>query len=144
MKDPFGSRILDAATRLLVPFMLLYGTYVVLHGHDAPGGGFQGGVIYAVAFILLRLVGGTVIPFGLGGKTSALLATLGLLIFLSIGLLPLFFGGNFLDYGTIPLGQSEIQIRVLATLGIEIGIALTVSGTLLLIYETLIRGAQQE
>lgn len=39
MNTRFGSSILDAACRLPVPFILLFAVYVVIHGHDSPGGG---------------------------------------------------------------------------------------------------------
>ena len=58
MRSTFGSPVLDAAARLLVPFMWLFAAYVLIHGHDSPGGGFQAGVILAASLILLRLVRG--------------------------------------------------------------------------------------
>ncbi|MDH3604214.1 MAG: MnhB domain-containing protein, partial [Candidatus Tectomicrobia bacterium] len=36
---------MDTACRLITPFLLLFAVYVVVHGHDSPGGGFQGGTI---------------------------------------------------------------------------------------------------
>ena len=58
MSLAFGSPALDAASRLMTPFMLMFGAYVVVQGHDSPGGGFQGGVIIAACLILIRLVRG--------------------------------------------------------------------------------------
>ena len=65
MKTPFGSPVLDAACRLLVPFILLFALYVVAHGHYSPGGGFQGGTIIAAAIIMIRLVRGRATGWGL-------------------------------------------------------------------------------
>ncbi len=39
----------------LFPFTLLFGLYIVAHGHLTPGGGFQGGVILASAFLFVYL-----------------------------------------------------------------------------------------
>ncbi|MCK4691085.1 MAG: MnhB domain-containing protein [Desulfuromonadales bacterium] len=39
------SLIIQTAVRILVPFIQLFGLYVIVHGHYSPGGGFQGGVI---------------------------------------------------------------------------------------------------
>ncbi|MDD4457744.1 MAG: MnhB domain-containing protein, partial [Syntrophotalea acetylenica] len=47
--------IVRTAVRLLVPFIQLFGLYVIVHGHYSPGGGFQGGVILGSSFILLAL-----------------------------------------------------------------------------------------
>jgi multicomponent Na+:H+ antiporter subunit B len=42
---------------LLLPVTLLAGVYIVAHGHQSPGGGFQGGVILATAIHLIYLAG---------------------------------------------------------------------------------------
>ena len=138
MKVPFGSEVLDAVVRIIVPAIFLFGAYVVLHGHYSPGGGFQGGVIFAVAFILLRLVWGDRLRFGPSKEGAQLLASAGLSLFLLIGFLPLFWGGNFLNYGAVPLGASPITVRVILSLGAEIGIAIAVTGVIILIYDSLI------
>ena len=45
-------RVVSAA---LVPFIAMFGLYLIVHGHYGPGGGFAGGVYLAVAAILPRL-----------------------------------------------------------------------------------------
>lgn len=45
-------------SRILLPFLLLYSVYVILHGHLTPGGGFQGGVLLASSVILVCVVYG--------------------------------------------------------------------------------------
>ncbi|MEO2089047.1 MAG: MnhB domain-containing protein, partial [Gemmataceae bacterium] len=50
--------VLRAFSKLLIPFILLFGLYVQTHGDYGPGGGFQAGVIFAAAFILYGLVFG--------------------------------------------------------------------------------------
>jgi len=50
--DPDAGFILLAASDLLFPLLLILGLYVILHGHLTPGGGFQGGVVLALAFFL--------------------------------------------------------------------------------------------
>lgn len=42
---------------LLLPVTLLAGVYVVAHGYQSPGGGFQGGVVLGTAIHLLYLAG---------------------------------------------------------------------------------------
>ena len=41
MMFSFGSDVLDAMSRLLTPFIVLFASYVVIHGHTSPGGGFS-------------------------------------------------------------------------------------------------------
>jgi multicomponent Na+:H+ antiporter subunit B len=47
-----NSLILSAATRFLAPLMLAYSLFILLRGHNEPGGGFIGGLIAATAFAL--------------------------------------------------------------------------------------------
>ncbi len=48
-----GSKIIRVAADLLHPFCLIFGLYIVTHGHLTPGGGFQGGAVMATATALL-------------------------------------------------------------------------------------------
>lgn len=52
------SVIVKTVTRLTMGFILLYGIYITLNGHMAPGGGFAGGVIIALAFVHIMLAFG--------------------------------------------------------------------------------------
>ena len=49
------SLILRTAARYLMPLMLLYSVYLLLRGHDGPGGGFIGGLVASTAFSLYAL-----------------------------------------------------------------------------------------
>jgi multicomponent Na+:H+ antiporter subunit B len=40
-------------SRIVYPIMLLFGFYIILNGHNAPGGGFQGGAVIASALLIL-------------------------------------------------------------------------------------------
>lgn len=137
MKTPFGSTVLDAACRLLVPFILLFAVYVVVHGHDSPGGGFQGGAMLAAALILVRLVRGRTLPWGLHRVAALRLACAGVGVFAGIGFLSLFFAGNYLDYGALPLPLQAAKVRMVGSFGIEVGVAMGVTGVLVLIFDTL-------
>ncbi|WP_144183413.1 monovalent cation/H+ antiporter subunit A [Elioraea rosea] len=46
-------------TRLLFPVMLVAAAFLLLRGHDLPGGGFSAGMVVAIAIILQYIVGGT-------------------------------------------------------------------------------------
>lgn len=43
-------------SRILFPFMLLFGFYVIINGHNSPGGGFQGGAILATAVLISHFI----------------------------------------------------------------------------------------
>ncbi len=52
------SLIVEVVTNKMVPFILMYGLYIIFHGEVSPGGGFQGGVVIASGFILYAVVFG--------------------------------------------------------------------------------------
>jgi len=118
--------IVKAVTRLTVGLILLYGIYIVLHGHISPGGGFAGGVIIALSFIQLILAFGKEVALKKFSQTaSSILENLGALMFLSIALLG-FLGGYFFfnfflhkgspfalfSAGIIPLCNIAISLKV--------------------------------
>jgi len=47
------SLIVRTIASILLPFILTFGIYVVIHGHLTPGGGFQGGVVLASAALVV-------------------------------------------------------------------------------------------
>lgn len=46
------SQLLNCISRILFPFILLFGFYVIFNGHISPGGGFQGGAILATGILI--------------------------------------------------------------------------------------------
>jgi multicomponent Na+:H+ antiporter subunit B len=125
------------ACRILFPIVLLFALYVIAHGHHSPGGGFQGGVILAAAFILMSLAYNMhTALLQLSPLLHRLLAVFGVTVYASIGLLCLLLGGNFLDYGVLqailPLAVAEV--RSLAILGVEVGVGFTVMSILFSVF----------
>nr|WP_315989898.1 Na(+)/H(+) antiporter subunit B [Desulforamulus aquiferis] len=131
--------IKKTVTKLLIPFIQLFGLYVIAHGELGPGGGFQGGVILGVSVIVYCLV------FGLKEgqkrmsiKTNDLLVSSGALIYGGIGVLALILGGNYLEYRAL-LPDPKLGSHY-GILGIEIGVGMTVAAVMItLFYETVRR-----
>ena len=105
---------------------------------------FKGGGILAATLMLIRMVRGADDPWGLDRTRATVLACCGVGLYASIGLLTLLFGGNYLDYGALPLPLEPAKVRFMGTLGIEIGVALAVTGVLVLIFGALTEGQTQE
>ena len=129
------SIIIKTLSRLLTPFIQLFGLYVIMHGHSSPGGGFQGGVILGASFILIAISHGrqearSRFPH----KAIFLLPPVGVLIYGGIGLLCLLLGANFLDYGILPI---DFEPRGMGMLGIEIGVGVTVMAVMVSIFRDL-------
>jgi len=51
--------IVQKIAKLMVPFIWVFGLYIIAHGHLSPGGGFAGGVFLAGGFILISLASGS-------------------------------------------------------------------------------------
>ena len=71
MKKPFGGIVLDTASRLIVPFSLVYGVYVLIFGEAGPGGGFQAGALLSIGVVLSRLIMGDQASFNIFDKKFA-------------------------------------------------------------------------
>lgn len=133
----FGSPVLDAAARLLVPFILLFALYVLFHGHHSPGGGFQGGTLLAAGVILVRLVRGRDPGWGVDRDQAVRLACSGAFIYYAVGLVTFLMGELFLDYSKLPLPLTAAMRRNMGILGVEIGVTVAVAGTMILIFDCL-------
>lgn len=129
--------IVSTISRILIPFIQLYALYVIMHGHYSPGGGFQGGVILGASMVLLLLTRGYDEVTGkVSENTVTLLTSAGVLIYAGIGLLCLFFLGNYLDYGKLAalLHVNPARARSLGILGIETGVGITVMAVMYSIF----------
>jgi len=132
--------IVTNTVRLLVPVIQLFAFYVLAHGHVSPGGGFQGGVIMGASFILVALAWDLPTAMGrLSVDRAVMLAGVGILIYAGIGLLSMLLGGEFLDYAELShvLPVSREMARYHAMLGVEIGVAFTVTAVMFAIYANL-------
>jgi len=124
--------ILRVVGKFLIPVIILFGLYVQFHGELGPGGAFQAGVIIATAFIVHLLVFGPeatrrVAPVPVLRAISAS----GVLLYGGVGLAGLLLGGNYLDYDV--LGPSPTAGQHVGIILIELGVALTVASTMLLL-----------
>ena len=109
--------------------VMLFGAYLIFHGHLSPGGGFAGGVILASGFVLLTLAYGKKAALSkLSVSFASIFESLGALLFLGVALAG-FLGGYFflnilpegepfklLSAGIIPLCNIGVGIKVGAAL----------------------------
>lgn len=97
-----SGELLTTGSHLLVPLILLLGAYVFINGHLTPGGGFQGGAIIASAILLLLL---TDPLYQFSHQLISIVESISGLIFLSLGVLGIFYAGGFLDNRILPVGE---------------------------------------
>jgi multicomponent Na+:H+ antiporter subunit B len=126
--------ILRVVTKLLVGTIILFAFYVQFHGDFSPGGGFQAGVIMAVAFIIYGIV------FGLEKAQEVFppwvvhkLVALGVLIYAGTGIVSMLLGYTFLDYGAFEPGHPS-HGQHWGILAVELGVGVTVTGVMVAIY----------
>jgi multicomponent Na+:H+ antiporter subunit B len=131
------STILQTAVRALMPLLLLFAMFLLLRGHNQPGGGFVGGLVVASSFVLYA------IAFGVDASRRALLvkpATLlggGLLVALTSGLPAVFIGQPFMTalWTEVRLGRAAVAVGT--PLVFDVGVFLAVIGVVLTIVFTL-------
>lgn len=132
--------IIKTISRLLIPFIQLFGLYVIAHGHHSPGGGFQGGVILGASIILLAISYDLRTALRrIREKVDAILCAVGVFIYAGTGALCLLLGFNFLDYSALAsiLHVDPVTARSHGILIVEIGVGITVMATMIWIYKNL-------
>jgi len=122
-----ASLVLSTGCRVLFPLIIVFGTYIFIHGHLTPGGGFQGGAIIASAYLLIYL---GCRERRINAKVSMSLESLGGLLFVVVGLIGLAIDGyfltNFLPKGTPNLLFSAGVIPIIyIAIGFKVGSELT-------------------
>ncbi len=120
------SVIIMTTVRLVAPFVFTYGLFVMFHGADTPGGGFQGGVIVGSVVVMIGFAFG-VQPARewVANDVVVGLASVGALTFIGIGLGSLLLSGGFLEYrvyaGLIPHASKYLIELVELSIGAIVG-----------------------
>ncbi len=136
------SRIVKTVTNLVYGFIIIFGLYIIVHGHLTPGGGFQGGAIVASAFALLLVSYGNLVTKKFLKKDFlSIMESSGLTMFIVLAFLGLgitffynflansggWFGntpaigpnpGDINTGGVIPLMNIAVGLEVLSALGV--------------------------
>jgi multicomponent Na+:H+ antiporter subunit B len=146
MIRPHDSVIVHTLARAFTPIIQLFALYVLIHGHDSPGGGFQAGTLFAASIILFVLAFGVPNSHAVVERRAIIWGGIGILIYAGIGLIPLLLGHEFLNYAELPIpGMDAAARRHWGILGIEIGVTLAVAATAVSIFYSLRgRGEGQE
>lgn len=139
--------IARTVTRLVVPIVLVTAIALLLQGHNYPGGGFIGGVLTAVGFVLIYII------FGLENVSSDVLRmrpredehgpigayrrlfSLGLALAFVSGLVPILFGYEFLTQAVFFLEHVPLygEFEIASAFAFDLGVYFTVVGALLTI-----------
>ncbi len=125
------SLILGATARIFFVVMLIASVWILVRGHNEPGGGFIGGLVGAAAFITLALATDVEATRRRLRLHPVVLMGVGLLMAFVSGLPGLIFDASYLHHQWIkvPLGVAELKLGT--TLIFDIGVYLVVVGGVL-------------
>jgi len=142
------SKIVRLSADIMYPFVVIFGLYVIMHGHITPGGGFQGGAVVATGAALV------IVAYALHDVKAMipkvllyLQESMGLLLFIGAGLagmllaFPFFFNwlanSGSLFGMTVPFGPNPGELNTagfLPLMNIAVGIEVWGGLTLILLY----------
>jgi len=146
------SKIVRTVANQLIVFILVFGLYVIAHGHLTPGGGFQGGAVIASGVVMLLVAfGSKELRKSLRERVLTIMESTGALIFAALafaGLGTVFFynflvgtpvfgripptgpgPGDFWTGGFVPLMNFAVGLKVVAGLSAAVlALALFASG----------------
>lgn len=134
-------QIMRLTSRLVAPFIQVYGIYIILHGHLSPGGGFSGGAIFGASLVLVAL------SFNLEAgvkqishQTASVLESGGALGFALTGLLAIALGGNYLANRAagFPLGEAGALFSSGAIFVITVFLGIKVASTIATLFYNII------
>lgn len=146
------SKIVRTVTNEFMPFVLVFGFYIIAHGHLTPGGGFQGGAVIVSGMVMLLVAfNHQEVEKVLRERTLSIMENTGALIFIALafaGIGAAFFynflvgtpifgripptgpnPGDFWTAGVIPLMNFAVGLKVIAGLSaVVLALAIFSSG----------------
>jgi multicomponent Na+:H+ antiporter subunit A len=139
------SLIFAVAIRLLLPVMVVLALFLLLRGHNDPGGGFAGGIVAGLAVLFLYLAGGSLgledaAPVRAGG-----LLGVGLLIAAVSTLLPTLVGGRIAQSYDLELQLPVLgEMHLVSSVLFDVGVFVVVIGFMLDIARSLGTGIDRQ
>lgn len=134
--------IMKCGADMMLPFAVVFGSYIILFGTVSPGGGFQGGVMVAAAAVLLYLAYGyNTARQAINTEVLRVGEACGATLYVILGLCGLFVGANFcrnifFDNGAV---GDLISAGTITFMGYSVGFkVLTGVGFLLLLMMSLL------
>jgi len=140
-------QIVRIICRIIVPFIQVYGLFIIIFGHLSPGGGFAGGAIAAASMVLFAL------SFNLeaGSKkiseeNASLLESGGALVFVLAGVVALVLGANYLTNleAGFPMGTPGRLFSAGVIPVITLGLGLKVTSSIVTLFYHLIGEEEEE
>jgi multisubunit Na+/H+ antiporter MnhB subunit len=137
------SLILTKVGHAALPVAVIFGVYLLLRGHNYPGGGFIAGLVTAAALVLQAVSSGIEFTRNRLGRVIRPAFAIGVTLAVAAGLIAVAAGDDFLThyhaYVTLPAGDS---LHLSTTLIFDIGIYFVVVGTAAVTLSLFARGVE--
>ena len=130
--NPDRSLILEEAERWLFRLILLVSLFLMVRGHNAPGGGFIGGLVAGAAFTLRHLSGRTGEVDLCGRVRPHVLLGTGVLVAVTTAMAPLFAGDALLESAVLAGDWPVVgRFKLVSAAVFDLGVYLAVIGFVL-------------
>jgi multicomponent Na+:H+ antiporter subunit A len=121
--------ILQVATRLLFHTIVLFSVFLLVSGHNAPGGGFAGGLVAGLALALRYLAGGRPELNAAAPVDAGVVLGTGLFVSVGTGVAAMLLGGTVLESAVVDVHVPVLgNIHLVTSLFFDIGVYLIVVG----------------
>ncbi len=132
------SMIFEQVTRMIFHVTLLVSLYVMLRGHNAPGGGFAGGLIAGAAFVFRILAGGRKGRIDVARISPTMLIAVGMLLAIGSGFAALVVGNQFLETSVFHVDVPAIgDVKLVTAAVFDLGVYLLVIGVVIIVLSNL-------
>ncbi len=128
------SMIFEQVIRMVFHLTLLVSLYICLRGHNAPGGGFAGGLIAGAAFVFRILSGQPAYRTGLARLAPVGLIAIGLLLAAGTALVPVITGNEVLESAVVHVTLPVVgDVKLVSAAVFDAGVYLLVIGVVILV-----------
>ncbi|WP_086820601.1 MnhB domain-containing protein [Allokutzneria sp. NRRL B-24872] len=127
------SLLLEVCARIVFPTVLVLSVYLLFAGHNNSGGGFTGGLVAGLAFVLRYLAGGKVELSAVVRVRPPVVIGTGLSIAVITALVPTLFGLPVLTTDVWQLGPVKLATSLFLDVGVYlliVGVVVDLLGTL--------------
>lgn len=132
------SILFEVVTRLVFPTIVVFSVYLLIAGHNLPGGGFAAGMVTGLALMVRYLAGGRYELDEAAPVDAGVLIGTGLFVAALSGIGPVAFGGEVLQTADVYLQVPLLgELHLVSSVGFDIGVYLVVVGLVLDLLRTL-------